>query len=89
MDCMTIKLSQKEQDVYDLLPMRRSRDSQQMITTSEIVKLIYGRKVPFHGQKIISGIVRTLERKTEGNKIRVRRGIRSGPHPVGVWKERT
>jgi hypothetical protein len=79
---MTIKLSNNEQVVYDMIPSRGET------TTHVLVKKIYGNNIPLHGQKIISGIVRSLEKKTEKNKVRVRRGPRSGPHPILVWKEK-
>lgn len=76
-------LSPSEERLLGLLP----RDGQR-VTTKDLLKKFYrGRVVPENGQIVISGIVRKLAAKTRGSDLVVRRGVRTGPHPMKVWVE--
>jgi hypothetical protein len=59
-------------------------------TTTELIVKFYDHKPPpEHAQVIISGLARSLERKTANQRVRVRRSERRGPHPIEVWLERS
>lgn len=58
------------------------------VSTTNLVRMFYGRETPEYAQVVISGLVRSLERKTATEEVRVRRSKRAGSRPMMVWSER-
>lgn len=55
----------------------------------ELAKRYYGRDAPEHAVQYIANSIRKLEAKTMGTRgLRVKRGKRTGPHPMEVWLEK-
>lgn len=79
-----VKYSKTEMEIFALLGRRRQ-------TSVEIADRHYGANGagPYHGQKIVSGLLRSLVEKTEHNResFRINHTRRMGPHPMAFWLE--
>ena len=78
-------MSPGEQKLLDIL-MKQTGE----IPTTDLVDLFYAGESdkPEHAQKVVSGLVRSLEYKTRKGPDKVKRSRRMGPHPIMVWVER-
>lgn len=78
-----IKYSNGEQRILALLTARRA-------SSSEIARGYYGKtEIPFHGRKIVIGLLSSLRRKADlkRDKFRVKSTKRSGPKAMEFWLE--
>lgn len=83
-----IGYSPGERKVLELLPEAGSGQA----TSTEITQKFYGGngRIPFHGRKIVMGLIRSAEKKAKHNKeaFRIAATKRSGPHAISFWIER-
>jgi len=80
-----VKYSPMEEQIFQLLPTNGKA-----ITTSELAQKFYGTaQLPFGGQNVVTGCLRSLAEKVKRNKepFRIARSQRSGPIPTEVWIE--
>lgn len=62
--------------------------SDKPISSEELSKKFYrDDQTPFHGRKIIIGLISSIQKKAEANKeaFSVMKSDRKGPHPIEVW----
>lgn len=59
------------------------------LSSVEIARRHYNGSGPYHGQKIVSGLLRSLVDKVDHNReaFRVAHTKRRGPHPMSFWLE--
>lgn len=75
-DGRQLPLTPAEQRLYKLLPPRGRKTD-----TEKLAEQYFNNKIPFHGRIIISGMIRSMQRKGY-----VGRGERTGPVAMKVWK---
>ena len=74
--------SPSEEKIIDLLKKHNK------LTTAQIADKFYKKDRPEYARVIISGVVRSLVKKTARSKdFRVKSSHRRGPHPMEVWIE--
>jgi hypothetical protein len=79
-----MKLSPGEQRALAILPPNGGR-----VSTAKVAARYYKALHPTTNQRIVvTGLLRSLERKTARATVRVKRSHRAGPHPIEVWIER-
>lgn len=79
-----IKLSEREQELLDLLPPNGERK-----TTTELVEAFYGRSQPINARQIVNDRLRTIGVKLSANRalgFTLRKSKRRGPAPIEYWK---
>ena len=81
----TIRYSPMEQRLFQLLPTNG-----RTMKTSELAQKFYGTtKLPFGGQNVVTGCLRSLAAKVKHNRepFLIMRSARTGPTPTEVWIE--
>ncbi len=81
----TVRYSPGERKLFSLLT------DKPMSSEALSEKFYRGHKeVPFHGRKIVIGLVTSIQKKVNANKekFQIMKSDRKGPHPIEVWIER-
>lgn len=78
-----VDYSERERAVFDLLPIGEGDAT----TTSDIVEGYYGKDKPLNAQRLIHGVLRSLQAKARINDepFTVATGKRRGHKPMEVW----
>jgi hypothetical protein len=77
-----MSFSPSEEKIIDLLKKHSK------LTTAQLADKFYKKNRPEYARVIISGVVRSLVKKTARSKdFRVKSSKRSGPWPIEVWIE--
>ena len=71
-----LPLTPAERRLYSLLPQRK-----RITNTQRLANLYFNSNIPFHGRTIITGLIRSMQRKGY-----VGRGNRTGPVAMKVWR---